>query len=257
MSHPATMPGRLLDSFLAAGTDPRLTWYGGGERTELSGRVLATSVAKVANLLVEEADAGPGVTVVLDLPVHWRALVWALGTWTTGARLLLPGAEEIAAGEDAPAVVVTTRPGQAPGVESADLVLAVALPALAMRWDGPELPPGVVDAAAEVMTFADALGYTSEPEDDDAALASDHFEATFGELESWVRGSAELGSQEDEEDGDVAPLRVLAAPQSIEQLLEQALAVWQAGGSLVLAETGTPGAELDRIAEQERVELRW
>lgn len=254
MSHPATLPGQLLDSFLAAGADPRLTWYGDGERTELSGRVLATSVAKVANLLVEEADAEPGVSVVLDLPVHWRALVWALGTWTAGARLVLPGAEEIPDGDDAPAVVVTHRPGEAPGEMSADLVLAVARPALAMRWDGPELPPGVVDAAAEVMTFGDALGYVSEPEDDEVALASDDFEATFGELDSWARGSSELGSREDEEDADVQPVRVLVSPRSIEQLLEQALAVWQAGGSLVLAGSG---ADLDRIAHAERVDLRW
>lgn len=254
MSHPSTMPGHLLDSFLASGTDPRLTWYGDGERTELSGRVLATSVAKVANLLVEEADAEAGVTVVLDLPVHWRTLVWALGVWTTGARVLLPGAEDIPDGDDAPAVVVTSRPGEAPGEISADLVLAVALPALAMRWDGAELPPGVVDAAAETMTFGDVLGYVSEPEDEDVAITSDDFEATFGDLDEWARGSAELGGREDEEDGDVTPLRVLVAPRGIEQLLEQALAVWRAGGSLVLA---GDGADLDRVADQERVELRW
>ncbi|WP_127131951.1 TIGR03089 family protein [Georgenia sp. SYP-B2076] len=256
MTFPATLPGQLLDTFLSSGaSSPRLTWYGvGGERTELSGRVLANWVTKAANLLVEEADAEPGTKVVLDLPVHWRALVWALGAWTTGAQLVLPGAEDV---EDDVAVVVTTHPDQAPGAGAADLVLAVALPALAMRWDGADLPSGVVDAAAELMTYGDRLGYVSEPEDDDLALTSDELEATFGELASWSAGSGELGEQEVEDNDDVTEIRVLVSPTSMEKLLEQALAVWQARGSLVLAEPGTPADALERIAEEERVELRW
>lgn len=271
MSFPETLPGQLLTSFTGGDTtSPRLTWYGAdGERTELSGRVLANWVTKASNLLVEEADAEPGTKVVLDLPVHWRALVWALASWTCGARLVLPGAEDaVEDGEEAPDVVVTHRPGQAPGEDGADLVLAVALPALAREWDGAELPSGVVDAAAEVMTFGDVLGYVSEPEEDDVALVGDDLEATFGELATWAAGSGELtpgasDGDDDEEDepdehGDVRrAVRVLVSPRGMEQLLEQALAVWQAGGSLVLAEPGTPAEKLARIADEERVELRW
>ncbi len=69
---------------------PRLTWYGaGGERIELSGAVLANWVAKTTNLLVEEFDAAPGVRVGLDLPAHWRTVVWALAAWRCGAEITL------------------------------------------------------------------------------------------------------------------------------------------------------------------------
>nr|KEP23513.1 hypothetical protein DA06_07805 [Georgenia sp. SUBG003] len=244
-----------MEAFARDGASPRLTWYGAdGERTELSGRVLANWVTKAANLLVEEADAEPGTTVVLDLPVHWRTLVWALASWTTGARVVLPD-EEL----DEVDVVVTTDPGTAPGAEGADLVLAVALPALAMSWDGPELPNEVIDAAAELMSYGDQLGYVSEPEDDDVALVGAGLEATFGELADWARGTLELGrpSGPDEDDDEPEPVRALVSPRDLAGLLEQALAVWRAGGSLVLAEPGTDGGVLDRIAAEERVDLRW
>jgi uncharacterized protein (TIGR03089 family) len=67
-------------------TRPRLTWYAtAGERVELSSRVLTNTVVKATNLLVAEVDAEPGTRVALDLPAHWRTLVWALATWTSGA----------------------------------------------------------------------------------------------------------------------------------------------------------------------------
>src|SRR5688572_18938796 len=69
---------------------PRLTWYGDdGERVELSGAVLENWVNKTTNLLVEEFDAEPGTRVVIDLPVHWRTVVWALAVWRVGATAVL------------------------------------------------------------------------------------------------------------------------------------------------------------------------
>ena len=132
---------------------PRLTWYGpDGERIELSGAVLANWVAKTTNLLVEEFDAGPGVSIGLDLPAHWRTAVWALAAWRCGARLA------VGDGVGGADVVVTDRPGLYPGVEH---VVAVALPALARRFDG-ELPAGGVDAASAVMTYGDQIGWAPE-----------------------------------------------------------------------------------------------
>lgn len=123
-------------------TRPRLTWYGDDhERVELSGRVLTNWVVKAANLLTTELDAGHGSRVLLDLPAHWRLLVWALGTWATGAEVLTTAK---AGASDA---VVTSRPGHWHGVQD---VVAVALPPLARAWPEP-LPPGVVDGAAELM----------------------------------------------------------------------------------------------------------
>ncbi|UNX55766.1 hypothetical protein MF406_05890 [Georgenia sp. TF02-10] len=326
MSLHDTLPGHLLGSFTgAAGTSPRLTWYGAdGERVELSGRVLANWVTKAANLLVEEADAEPGTTVLLDLPVHWRVLVWALGSWTAGATVVLPGdLEEDDEDGERPAVVITHRPGEAPGTDAADLVLAVALPALAMRWDGATLPVDVVDAAAELMTFGDELGYVSEPDPDDLALVAEDLEVTFGELGGWAGeraaadgglvggtgiaddevgelgavgvgpdgavadavgddGEGDVGADlagdapaDDEVDADDAladdevpetdddgqhdgggPTRVLLSPGTVEELLEQVLAVWTGGGSVVLVEPGTPRETRQRVAAEEHAEPR-
>ncbi|WP_336706417.1 TIGR03089 family protein [Oerskovia sp. USHLN155] len=147
---------------------PRLTWYGDdGERVELSGAVLHNWVNKTVNLLVEEFDAAPGTRVLLDLPPHWRAVVWALATWRTGATLVLPPTTEGSAvvgqeqdrGVADVEVVVTSHPTSWTGT-SAQLV-AVPLPALARRFDG-DLPPGTIDAGSAVMTYGDQIGWVEE-----------------------------------------------------------------------------------------------
>lgn len=122
---------------------PRLTWYGpAGERVELSARVLDNWVAKTANLLVEELDAGPGTRVRLDLPPHWRTAVWALAVWAVGAEL---------SDDDSDAdVLVSTGAGDGSG----RLVL-VTLPALARGAE--RLPPGALDYNAEVSGFGDVF----------------------------------------------------------------------------------------------------
>jgi uncharacterized protein (TIGR03089 family) len=123
---------------------PRVTWYGPGERVELSARVLTNWVAKTANLLVEELDAGPGTAVAIDLPPHWKQLVWALACWSVGA-VPLPGDRDAD-------VLVSSRPDGRTG----PLLVAVALPSLARRFDPPP-PPGWLDWAAEVAGFGDVL----------------------------------------------------------------------------------------------------
>ncbi|RYV51390.1 TIGR03089 family protein [Pengzhenrongella frigida] len=142
---------------------PRLTWYGpDGERIELSGAVLANWVSKTTNLLVEEFDAGPGVQVGLDLPAHWRTVVWALAAWRCGACVV------VGDGVSAADVVVTDRPEAYPAV---DQLVAVALPGLARRFDG-ELPAGAVDAASAVMTYGDQIGWAPEVDAGEVAVAS-------------------------------------------------------------------------------------
>ncbi|WP_249670568.1 TIGR03089 family protein [Cellulomonas wangleii] len=145
---PPTHVGDLLDRLLGDPGRPRLTWYGeDGERVELSGAVLVNWVNKTTNLLVEEFDAGPGTTVLLDLPGHWRTLVWALAAWRVGACVV-----DTRGGT--PDVVVTTAPEAHAGAPE---LVAVALPALARAWPGP-LPAGAIDAAGAVMTYGDQPG---------------------------------------------------------------------------------------------------
>ena len=120
---------------------PRVTWYGpGGERVELSARTLGNWVAKTANLLADELDVAEGDRVGIDLPAHWRTVVWLLATLAVGAEPVI--------GEGAGDCDLVVGGGP-----EADV--AVALPALATSFGAP-LPDGVVDAATEVRRQPDA-----------------------------------------------------------------------------------------------------
>ncbi|MHA7134546.1 TIGR03089 family protein [Oerskovia turbata] len=180
MATPSTPPMHIADLQRLLTRDPgrpRLTWYGDdGERVELSGAVLHNWVNKTVNLLVEEFDAAPGTRVLLDLPPHWRAVVWALATWRAGATLVLPPAMEgstIVGQADAPGtadanVVVTSRPTSWAGADAH--LVAVPLPALARRFDG-DLPAGAIDAGSAVMTYGDQIGWVEEVDPAADALA--------------------------------------------------------------------------------------
>ncbi len=140
---------------------PRITWYGtGGERVELSAKVLDNWVAKTANLLVDGLDAEPGTRVGLDLPGHWRTAVWLLGIWSAGACAVTLPADRLD-------VLVTSAPVALPP-PAGPVTVAIALPALAATA-GP-LPPGVVDGGAEVRIQPDRFVAPLRPEPDDPAL---------------------------------------------------------------------------------------
>ncbi|MFI5084702.1 MAG: TIGR03089 family protein [Actinomycetales bacterium] len=192
-------------------TSPRLTWYGpGSERVELSGRVLDNWVAKTANFLSEELDAGPGTRVLLDLPAHWRGLCWALAVWQCGATARFAGTA--APGE--PDVVATADPAGAP---AAGLTVAVALGALELRWRGP-LPAGAIDYAGEVRSFADVF-----------------FPA--GETPSGTRavdGGADYAGLLSEFAVPAGPERTLVRAGTLQAAAARCLGVWAAGGSVVL-----------------------
>ncbi len=215
---PAT-PRSVAELLALLTTDPgrpRLTWYSGeGERVELSGAVLDNWVSKTANLLVEEYDAGPGTRALLDLPAHWRSVVWALAVWRVGACVVLDRADD-----EAVDLVVTGRPDAHPGAR--DLV-AVALPALARRFDG-ELPPGAVDAAAAVMTYADRIGWAPTVDPGAVALAEPTGRTMHGHLFA-AAGASTDGAE-----------RVLLAPEDLGTALGDVLAVLTAAGSVVLVD---------------------
>lgn len=263
----------LLRSLVDADpTTPRLTSYGeGGERIELSARVLDNWVAKTANLLVEELDAGPGTRVAVDLPVHWRTVVWALATWSAGAELA-PVGERVAAvtptpgsgagaGDDAADVVVTDRPdAHAATLPAASSLVAVALPGLAMRYPG-ELPGGALDYARVVAGFGDVF---VPPVPVDAAAA-----ALSGRDGSTPHGRLLAAAAERAAAAGWGPApRVLlrgavsppapgapAAPGGIGagDLPLAALAVYAARGSVVLC-AASAEEDLRRVVDTERVD---
>lgn len=279
---------RVLD--LLTGDEPnqpRLTWYGpDDERVELSGRVLANWVTKATNLLAEEGEVEPGSRVLLDVPAHWRALVWALATWCAGGELVLPGEDEFdsdpfAGDDDAyepegddedsedraededeafvpdidadePDVAVTARPDAAP---AAELVLVIALPALAMRVDE-AIPAGALDAAAALMSYGDHLGYVQEPQPTDRALSGPDIDGAadgavpYTDLAEWCLQQTPASHR-----GEDRP-RVLCTARNHPEMLAHAVAAWNAGGSLVLLGEDVPATRFDEIAAAEHATVR-
>ncbi len=210
-----THPAELLAALIAAdATRPRLTAYDAtegptfGERVELSGRVLGTWVAKAANALQEEWDAGPSTVVRVALPAHWRALAWSLATWSVGGCVAL---------DDGPADVTVAADTALLEAAEGDLVL-VTLAALARSAPGP-VPAGAMDEARELSTYGDRFVPAARPAEADPALR----------VGARVTSYASVVPQRD------WPLRTRlhVATEDAAELLDAALGVWARDGSLV------------------------
>lgn len=223
------LPEELLHGMRTA-TDPRLTWYGpDSERVELSGRVLDNWVAKSANFLTEELDAGAGTIVRLELPPHWRSLVWALAVWQTG------GVVEIGTAASQAEVIAAADAAAAAHAGPRALVAAVGLGALQPRYAG-ELPPGAVDYTAMVRSHGDV--FFAETLDPRApALLTNDGSLAYAE----VFGVAAA-----------APERLLInAADPLPRVLTAALRIWANGGSVVLVH---PEVDVtDRLMTSERI----
>ncbi|WP_426998625.1 TIGR03089 family protein [Pseudarthrobacter sp. N5] len=229
-----SIPASELMAALRSGnsTSPRLTWYGpDAERVELSGRVLDNWVAKTSNLLQDELDAEPGMSLRLDLPAHWKSLIWALAAWQLGLELVLDGGEAD--------LLVTSEPASSGG--GFDAVIAVPLPALAMRWPG-ELPRGVLDYASEVRSHGDVFMAHGIP--DDSAHAVRTGDGSVHEHSVLLEGFAashETGAR-----------LLVRASDGLEGALANALGAWHNGGSVVLVH---PDVELtDKLLAAERIQ---
>lgn len=222
----------LLRRLTNQGGRPCVTWYGpDGERVEFSSAVIENWVAKTTNLLVEEFDVSSSCEVAIDVIPHWRTLVWALASWRTGATVL-PG--------NSGDVVVTTSPGTAKGTD----VVAVALPALARRFDG-DLPASAIDAASAVMTYGDGIGWTPETDTSVTALGGTE-PITYAELMAAADSAAS-----DVESGTrvliEAPARDLGA------WLLRVLGILGREGSLVLASPDVAAQLRDDAPRRERL----
>jgi uncharacterized protein (TIGR03089 family) len=252
---PPTNPRRaaglahVLSALLSEPGHPRLTWYGpAGERIELSGAVLDNWVSKTTNLLVEELDAGPGTRVLLDLPPHWRTVVWALAAWRVGAAVVTTdgGSAQDGTVADDVDVVVSDRPG-ALALPRGAAVVAVALPALARRFDG-DLPAGALDAAQSVMTYGDVIGWAPVAEPDRPALG----DLPHAALLAAAADAAPVP------DGSRTLLTVGDDRTTTAPTLLAVLGVLAEGGSVVLLrpEPGEDAARVERVVTTERVTAR-
>lgn len=214
---------------------PRLTCYDDatGERIELSAKVLANWVAKAANLLQDDADAGPGTSVGLDLAPHWRALYWAMAAWSVGATVVVgPEATE------ADVVVTTDRLVAAVAHGQGRYAALVTLAALART--NPDTPAGVVDEARELAAYGDRFDPWAAPSGTDSALHTSAGDTAYNEVVSA-------------RDWPGQPRVKLAG--ALAATLLDALAAWALDGSVVLLANprGDQGARL--AAERVTVDL--
>ncbi len=226
---------------------PRVTWYGpGDERVELSGKVLQNWVSKTANLLMEELDAGPGTRVAVDLPGHWRTVVWLLATWAVGG-CAVTGRTWLLGGAASPDILVTDRPE---GAGDAGALVAVALPALAMAF-GAALPAGALDAAVAVRGQGDVLGHVVRPTPAEPALEQPSGTVPHARLVSDAQAQASALAP------GVQPLRLLTSAYPT-RALPDVLGPLALGGSLVIHHdlAMLDEAVLRHLVAQERVSAR-
>jgi uncharacterized protein (TIGR03089 family) len=246
------VPALILDLVSTDPGRPRVTWYGSDyERVELSGKTLQNWVSKTANLLVDELDAGPRTRLGLALPGHWRTLVWLLAGWSVGAHIVVLDSAGRESQDGAPTlavdVLVTDRPSSPPPGTVEKLLVVTALPALATRFGG-DVPPGAVDAAAEVRLQPDVFVVGDRPHPEDPALTTSGRTLDHGRLMP-----AAVSIHPDWQDA-APPVRLLtgAGPALA---LESYLAPLAAGGSVVIHHdlaSLTPAA-LAHLSAQEAV----
>jgi uncharacterized protein (TIGR03089 family) len=231
-----SIPATELMTALRSGnsTSPRLTWYGpDSERVELSGRVLDNWVAKTSNLLQDELDAGPGSRIRLDMPPHWKSIILALAAWQLGMTTILDDGEAD--------LLATGEPEASGGSTGFDAVIAVPLPALAMRWPG-ELPSGVVDYAAEVRSHGDVFMAHTDPDPAEPAVRSAN--GTTYRHADLLDGFAA---------GHQTGARLLVTTgDGLEQVLAQSLGVWRQDGSVVLVHSDVEIT--DKLLANERIQ---
>ncbi len=256
-----TTPAQVLAAMLASDSArPRVTFYDDapgpahGERIDLSARVLANWVSKAGNALQEELDAGPGTTLALCMPLHWRALYWALAGWSVGATLVLPtGPDAAARPAHAADVLVTDDQALASAADEASRrAVLVSLPMLARSHTG--TVAGVMDEARELSTYGDVFDAWDQPAADDPAL---RVTGSGGEPDAGTVDTAYAAVVVDRPEWGAAPRVNLVGP--LERALTDALSAWALGGSVVVvrepagdqrARLATEGVTLDLAAAE-------
>ena len=226
---------RLYRALERRGTSPALTWYSAEGRVELSGRVAANHLAKIAGYLLEDVWIEPGTVALLDCRAGFKQVLWGLGALLAGAHVAVGQAPS-----GGLAAVVTDAPARwagstANGVE----VLAVDPAPLAMQWTGESLPPGVRDAAAEAVGASDVLM-------DEAAHETSNWQL-WGDRDFDPASDRDFGSGPRASGAAGVRARLLVAPSPSQAL--EAAAGTLASARLVVVEDPEE-AERIRIAEK-------
>ncbi|HEY3534421.1 MAG TPA: TIGR03089 family protein, partial [Pedococcus sp.] len=194
-----------------------------------SAKVLANWVSKAANALQEEWDLGPGATIRLALPPHWRSLYWALAAWSVGATVVL---------DDAPCDLLVTDDPTLLDPDAAAPSVLVTLAGLARSAPG-GAPAGTMDEARELSTYADQLTAWDEAAPTDPALRADGADTAYENVvpqRDWPNEA-----------------RVHTASDSLVDVLADALGAWALDGSLVLSRGPEPAGGRSARLESEGV----
>lgn len=186
--HESSHPPKILEFFASRGSAPAFTWYanfGSIERIELSGKVCANHLAKIANYLNFECELDSAANFWIDLPPSWKSVLWATAALLNGAdvHFIAPSGQleqltdlfvvsesgvQISAQNLCPEfsdadVLVTNRPEYWTEDNGSELIgaaeieiIALNLLSLAFAWED-ELPGEVHDGQAEVMGQPDTL----------------------------------------------------------------------------------------------------
>lgn len=235
MSIPATFTAVLDRALRTDPGRPFVTFYdeATGERVELSLTTYANWVAKTSSLLVDEHGLERGMTMYVDLPVHWLVPVFLGAAWNTGLVVTDDGA--------APDLVVCGPDGLDRWAGAGPLVLACSLLPLGARFRDP-LPEGVHDVGAEVWGQPDAFVPWDPAGPDDPAT-------------SWGLTQEAMWAAAAESDLGGSRLLSETTPASPPGIVSLTAPLLQ-HGSLVLA-TGAGPERLDAIAASERVDYRF
>ncbi|MBR5949807.1 MAG: hypothetical protein IKZ87_00060 [Actinomycetaceae bacterium] len=215
----------LYRALVDMGARPALTWYSSQGRMELSGAVVANHCAKIAGFLGEEAWVDAGEQARLDLPCHWKSVLWALGAMLAGLHVEIDGDGAIsddASGdggdevggkdETQAAVLITNHPEREEARSCAREVVALDMNPLVFGWTGEQLPDGVLDGSAGQLAHPDVLVDTQR-----------HVSSNF---EQWASGK--LSEEE----------RALFVSTSFSEVLRCVCLQFLRGGSLVVAPAG-------------------
>lgn len=238
----------ILETALAS-TTASLTWYDATERIELSGQVLAKWLSKVTAMVTNESEIGNGceqLAAHLALPVHWRTVVWACGSWRAGAAVVLGPAPEVSRWQEAhpgaPQVALSVASRPADLLPQALTQVLVPLPSLALRWPGP-LPPLVLDGAADLMGCPDSFPA--------APAAPDQLALTTvgAQARSWTRSQLAEAVTPPSQAGPGKP--VLVHERTPAAVLLGCLRAWAGGGRAVLV---APEADAGLLAAVKRQE---
>ncbi|MBU9764023.1 TIGR03089 family protein [Mycobacterium sp. TNTM28] len=234
----STLSAAVLDPLLSTDpAGPRITYYDDatGERIELSTVTMANWAAKTANLLRDEMGAGPGTRVAVLLPAHWQTAAVLFGIWWIGAEVLLGSGSDVAADV---ALCTRDRLDEADDAVSGGEVAVLSLDPFGKP--AADLPIGVTDYATAVRVHGDQIVPERIP---GPALAG---QAVAEVLEAAQNAAAAQGFTGRD--------RVLstAAWDSPDELIENLLAVFAAGASLVQVANADPAA-MDRRRTTEKV----